>query len=74
MVWTADAIPSQVGRIALVTGANSGLGLATARALSACGATVVMACRSRRRVKRREASCWKQGSPAWIYSSSTWRT
>ena len=49
MVWTADAIPSQEGRVALVTGANSGLGLATARALSACGATVVMACRSRRK-------------------------
>ena len=49
MVWTADAIPPQEGRVALVTGANSGLGLATARALSACGATVVMACRSRRK-------------------------
>ena len=49
MAWTADAIPSQEGRVALVTGANSGLGLATARALSASGATVVMACRSRRK-------------------------
>ena len=49
MVWTADDIPSQEGRVALVTGANSGLGLATARALSAGGATVVMACRSRRK-------------------------
>ncbi len=51
MVWTADAIPSQEGRVALVTGANSGLGLATARALSARGATVVMACRSRRKAE-----------------------
>lgn len=49
MPWTADAIPDQSGRIALITGANSGLGLESARALAAQGATVVLACRSRRK-------------------------
>jgi len=44
--WTAAAMPDQSGRVALVTGANSGLGLASARALVAKGATVVLACRS----------------------------
>jgi protochlorophyllide reductase len=49
MPWTAKDCPDQSGRIALITGANSGLGFETARALVAHGATVLMACRSRDR-------------------------
>jgi NAD(P)-dependent dehydrogenase (short-subunit alcohol dehydrogenase family) len=43
--WIADHISSQVGRVFVVTGANSGLGLETARALGALGATVIMTAR-----------------------------
>jgi NAD(P)-dependent dehydrogenase (short-subunit alcohol dehydrogenase family) len=44
--WTAADIPSQSGKTAVVTGANSGLGLFTARELARAGAKVVMAVRN----------------------------
>jgi NAD(P)-dependent dehydrogenase (short-subunit alcohol dehydrogenase family) len=43
--WTARDIPDQSGRLALVTGANSGLGLVDARELARAGASVVLAVR-----------------------------
>ncbi|WP_198653332.1 oxidoreductase [Actinocorallia populi] len=43
--WTVNDIPQQNDRTYVVTGANSGLGLETARALAAKGAHVIMACR-----------------------------
>jgi protochlorophyllide reductase len=53
--WTAAAIPDQSGRLALITGANSGLGLEAARVLAARGAAVVLACRSASKAERARA-------------------
>lgn len=50
--WSADDIGDRTGTVALITGANSGIGFATARALAEHGAHVVMACRDRTKAQR----------------------
>lgn len=52
MVWTSDNIPDQRGCVAVVTGANGGLGLQTARALARKGAHVIMAARDQDRANQ----------------------
>ncbi|RLN15243.1 hypothetical protein BBJ28_00007126 [Nothophytophthora sp. Chile5] len=51
--WDASQIPSQKGKLAVITGANSGIGYETALELARKGAHVVLACRNE--VKGREA-------------------
>lgn len=46
VTWTPDAMPSLDGKVVVITGANSGLGLESARLMAARGAEVIMACRS----------------------------
>ena len=44
--WTQQDIPDLAGNVVVITGANSGLGLESTKAIVAKGATVVMACRN----------------------------
>lgn len=54
MSWSTEDIPDQSGRIAVVTGANGGLGLETARAFAQAGAHVVLASRNQAKAEDAE--------------------
>ncbi|NOY94521.1 MAG: SDR family NAD(P)-dependent oxidoreductase [Deltaproteobacteria bacterium] len=45
MKWNEENVADQAGKLAIVTGANSGIGYETARVLAAKGARVMLACR-----------------------------
>ena len=52
MPWSEQEIPSLTDKVAVVTGANGGLGQENARALAAAGATVVVASRASEKTDR----------------------
>ncbi len=53
--WTPKQISSQVGKIAVITGANSGIGYHTALELGRAGATVILACRNLQKAEAAKA-------------------
>lgn len=68
--WTVDEIPSQEGRVIVVTGANSGLGYYTSRALAQKGGRVIMACRNLERGEEARQRLMKE-SP--LHAPEVWQ-
>lgn len=50
--WTPAAIPPQAGKLAYITGANSGVGFYAALELARAGCAVILACRNRKSAER----------------------
>lgn len=64
--WTPEALPPLAGRLAVVTGAASGLGFETARALARRGGRVVLADRNREGGAAALARIWNESPDAQI--------
>lgn len=62
--WTTEQMEPQTGRVAVVTGANSGIGYETAKALAQKGATVVLACRDDKRAQQASAMILEEAPDA----------
>ena len=58
--WNISKAPSQKGKIAIVTGANAGLGYETALALAQKEAKVIMACRNMSKAEKAKAAILKE--------------
>lgn len=56
MTWTLEQAPTQKGRLAVVTGANIGLGFETAKALASKGCDLVLACRNMDKAETAQAA------------------
>lgn len=54
--WTTAQIPSQSGRLAVITGGNSGIGFEAAKALAIAGADILIATRSEAKGKEAVAA------------------
>lgn len=58
--WTAEDIPDQSGKIAIVTGANSGTGFEAAKELARKGAHVIMGCRNLKKAEDAKSKISKE--------------
>ena len=70
-MWTKSNIPDLSGKIAIVTGSNTGIGFETAKALFEAGAQVTIAARD---VEKAKNAIQKIQSDTAGTGSSTWQT
>ena len=66
--WTTAEIPSQAGKLALVTGANSGVGFHAARHLALAGAAVILAGRNSTKIEAARQKILTESPQAEVYS------
>ncbi len=64
--WIAKDIPSQAGKLAIITGANSGIGYQAALELARAGATVILACRNEQKASEAKAKIIAAVPPAQV--------
>lgn len=64
MSFSLENIPSQKGKVTIVTGANTGLGFETAKGLASKGAKVIMACRNEAKANQAIADIQKEVADA----------
>ncbi len=68
--WTWRDTPDLSGKVAVVTGANSGLGFECAKAMAIRGASVVLACRSSRKAEHAAAQIGNAAPHARLHALS----
>src|SRR5688572_1892736 len=66
--WNIEQVPSQLGKVAIVTGANSGIGYETALGLAKKDIEVILACRNLQKAKEAKTKIVKEYPKAQIKS------
>ena len=64
--WNVEHIPDMTGKVVVITGANSGIGLETARELARKGARTILACRSAEKGRGALESLRAELPEAWV--------
>lgn len=68
--WTTTRIPRQDGKLAIVTGANSGIGLQASLELARAGCSVIMACRNQQKAVEARQRILAQAPAAQVEAAS----
>lgn len=70
MAGRYDGSPDLTGKLAVVTGGNTGIGKETAIKLAQLGADVIIACRNPEKVRRLLRCPYPRGSAGWLVAAN----